>query len=345
MAKLKRTKLLAEAVAASFEAAGFSPSDLLQGQIRITDLPWQAPPLLCEAPLGGVPLHEHLAYPLGADAEELYRFYLDTLAGLKTDPENIATPEGYKGLARVLPRATAGERNLALPVPDGWPAGTYSTGAMFAMEVARLFFTSTIHCSAFVSNANDYYATTPWGDVGVKAGLPTACQDLWDLPCLGHVQGMLELPRGLLSTNCSYDIVARLRSALHESPEAFAEFEGVDYALQALRILAGSGLSQELKTAVERMSLTAFKRKARIKAFEEAVSVMQSWHLTDRAKVSMLMEILVPTHFTLPEFSRKVLNPLKVLPAVLANKTERRILATLKHELEKAEHAHRTPKA
>lgn len=341
MAKINRTRLLSEAVAASFSSAGYSPADLLQGPISITDLPWQAPPLQCEALLDQVPLHEHLSYPLAVDAEGLYLFYLDTLAGLKTDPENVASADTYRNLARAMPKASAGERNLALPVPDGWPSGSYSTGAMFAMEVARLFYTSTSVCSNFVSDADNYHVTTPWGLVGVVDGFPSASADLWDLSCKGCVQGMLELPRGLLSTNCSYDLIARLRSALHETPERFPEFEGVDYALQALRILAGNTLCLELKAAVERMSLAAFKRRARIKAFEEALGTMQSWHLTDRTKISMLLEVLVPTHFTLPEFSRKVLNPMKVLPAVLSNKTEQRILRTLKHELEKSKHAHR----
>jgi hypothetical protein len=190
-------------------------------------------------------------------------------------------------------------------------------------------------CQGFVDDNDNYGAETPWGFVGIIAGRPSLHADEWDADCTGAVQGMLETPRGVSHANCHYDLIARLRSALHEEPGRFPEFMGMDYALQALRVLADGEICKDLQQAIERMSLVAFKRKARANAFAEALGVMESWTFTDRAKVSMILEILVPAHYNLEVFARKILDPRKIFPAVLSRRTEAKIIATLKHELEK----------
>lgn len=334
MAKVNRTRVLAEAVASSFEAAGFSPVALLQGPINITDLGWDTPPLKAEATLQKVPFSSYLDYPMGVKGAELYNLYERGLYLLREEPETLADNEGIRNLTSVLPTSKSGERKLVLPTPVDWPTGDHLSGARFAADVAHLFRTSSADCLEFVDEGNNYWARTPWGPVGLVEGQPTLSKDIWDAPCT-DVQSLLQMPRGLNSATCHYDLIARLRSVLHENDSKFAEFEGMDLALQALRVLSDGQLCRDLQRAVEQMSLAAFKRKARSAAFAEAVTVMESWHLTDRTKISMLFEILVPAHYRLEVYARKILDPRKVLPAVLSRKTETRIINTLKHERDK----------
>lgn len=334
MAKSRRARALAEAVASSFEMAGFSPADLLQGPINITDVIWEVPAIKAEAPLLGVPFHNYVDYPLSIRSELLYEFYDQGLYLLRNSPELFTTRDGYSQLRMVMPKVPSGERKLALPLPSGWPVGDHLTGARFAVDVARLFKTSSEACTAFVEEPGSYYAETRWGKVGVIDGLPTLHQETWDEPC-SDVNSLLEMPRGVASASCHYDLIARLRSVLHENLERFSEFEGTDLALQALRVLADGELCKDLLECIEGMSLVTFKRRQRTKAFAEAVEVMEHWHYTDRTKISMLLEILVPTHYTLETFARKIIDPRKVLPAVLHRRVEARILATLKHERDK----------
>lgn len=337
MSKTNRMRILADALAAGFEAAGFTPAELLQGQVIITDLGWQAPPLRTKATLQGVPLHEYLDYPLQVDSQKLVEFYKAALFSLRHGPEEISNEEGYKGLSLLMPRALPGERCLALPLPDGWPAGDSTTGPLFAMEVARLLNTSSMDVAAFVEDESNYYVDTRWGRVGLVDGYVSVCREEWDISCEGQVPAFLEKPRGQLSTVCMYDLIARLRSCLHEHADRFAEFEGMDFALQALRILSKDRMCLELLRAVEGMSKAAFRRKARKQAFEEALAVMESWNYTDRTKLSMIQEILLPQYYNLAQFCRKIYDVNRYVPAVFSKPVEARIINMLKHEIRKLE--------
>jgi hypothetical protein len=226
-----------------------------------------------------------------------------------------------------------------LPLYPGYPVGDHTTGVLFAMDVAHLFYTSSDVVNGFEDNADNYYVNTPWGRVGVMEGLVCG-GEAWDVDCRGLVQGMLEQPRGDVSMTCEYDLIARLRSALHLEPAKFSEFEATDYALQALRILT-DGPCKELVKAVERMSMAGFKRRAKIKAYEQTLEVMASWNITDRLKISMLQEILIPSYMTLEMFCRKVVDVRKVIPAVLSTKVESKITRNLQHELEKVQYANK----
>jgi hypothetical protein len=67
--------------------------------------------------------------------------------------------------------------------------------------------------------------------------------------------------------------------------------------------------------------------------------IMGDWHLTDRVKVSMLQELLIPSYMPLERFARKILDPRRVMPSVLSRKTEARIIAVLTQERDKASYA------
>lgn len=340
MAKLNRVKLLAEAVASSFEAAGYGSAELLQGPIVITDLVWQTPPLEVAQDYWGVPFQDYLDYPLMVDSLKLHEFYGRGLFLLRHGPEEITTMEGYRGLSKVIINCLKGERKLALPLYENWPEGEPHTGPQFALEVARLFKTSSDVVSEFISDRDNYYVSTPWGKVGIVDGFVSQSADLWDVSCKGLVPGMLEKPRGKSSMDCHYDVLARLRSALHQEPARFPDFEMVDLGLQALRVLSDGGICREIQQALSQMSAKAFKRRLKITAYQQAIDVMMSWSLTDRVKISMLQEILMPTYMSLPEFSRKIFDPYKIMPAVLPRKSEARILQTLKNELSRVQRTH-----
>lgn len=339
MAKVNRVKLLADAAAASFEAAGFSPAELLQGPIVLTDLTWQVPPLEVPALYWGVPFQDYLDYPLEINSEELYDYYRQGLMLLSMGPEEITDDQGYKGLTRLILGCRKGERRLALPLYEGWPAGSTTTGPVFALEVARLFKTSCKKLQGFVSDESNYHAVTPWGKVGIVNGYVSDSRDLWDVDCSNLVPGMLEQPRGQVVVECQYDILARLRSALHQEPERFKDFELADLALQALRVLSYGELCHELLTAVSQMSSKAFKRKLKIATYSKALEIMKSWDLSDRVKISMLQELLMPGYMSLSEFSRKVLDPHKIMPNVLSARTEARIINYLTAVLKQAQHS------
>lgn len=335
MSRTDRTRPLANAVAAAFESAGYSPAELLQGPIRLTDLSWQAPPLRCIETVAGVPLREYLDYPLAvAPVADLQDFYDLTLFRLAVSPEEAATPEGFKATGKLFPGSTAGERKLALTIPEGFPACDGSAGAMFALEMAVLIGRSCVTSEITEDKSN--FAVEMNGKVyGIVNGRTSACTEQWDIDCTGTVQAMLEQPRGRVRVDCLYDMIARLRSVLYEEESRFAEFLGLDYALQALRILADDGVCRSLYTAIQNMSMEAFRRKQKIAAYEKAIEVMESWHYPDRAKLSMLMEILVPDCLSFRRFCQKIYNPSRAVPAVLQGRTETRIINTLKYELSK----------
>lgn len=340
MAKINRVKVLAEAIASAFEAAGYAPAEILQGPIVLTDMAWQAPPLRVQTMFEGLPFSDYVDYPLPMDSKAVFDFYRLTLFSLHACPEEVADENGYKGLARLFKNTKVGERNLAFPLYDGWPAGDHNTGPMFALEAARLFYTSSDAVQAFKDDADNYHAVTPWGTVGIVDGYVAGVEKQWDVNCSGLVQGLLEMPRGVANMTCMYDTIARLRSALHEAPERFGTtFEPLDLALQALRVLTDGETCRELHRALEQMSLAGFRRRQKIAAYTQCLEVMDSWALTDRAKISMLQEILMPQYMNLPEFGRKILDPSRVFPAVLSTKTEARIKRALQYELDKVQYA------
>jgi hypothetical protein len=339
MARATRSSVLAKAVASAFQSAGFAPADLLKGQITITDMPWQAPPLRSTAPLGGLPFSAYLDSPIPVNTAKVYEFYGQTLALLRHAPDEVADETGYKVLSRVLPHAGSGDRRLALPLPEGWPAGESFMGPMFALEVAHLLRTSASGLLDFVEDADNYYVEIAQGKVGIVAGYVSMCADDWDISSAGMVPALLEMPRGQVTTTCLYDTIARLRSALYEAPEKFQEFEGVDLGLQTLRILSDGQICRDLQQAIEQMSLVAFKRRLKVETYRKAIEIMEDWHLTDRVKISMLQELLIPSYMHLELFSRKILDPRRIMPSVLSTKTEQRVLKVLRHEMEKASYA------
>jgi len=339
MAKTQRVNDLAKAVTRAFQSAGFGPDTLLKGQIVHTDLLWQVPPLRTQATLAGLPLTSYLDYPIKANAEAFYDFYCEGLAALGQNPALAIGSAGWRGLSKCLSTASSGEKLARFSIPEGFPEDMDPfAGHRFAVEAAH-FAKSSMVISAHVETANDFWCDTAFGRIGVVEGLPTAYADLWDLNCEGLLDEMLTAPRGLRSTACHYDILAKARSVIYENVDKFVEFEGIDLALQALRVLTDGRLCTELLQGIEGMSRAAFFRKRKITILGECIDIMEQWSLNDRTKISMLFERLVPEVLNMADYQRRIIDPYKVLPAVLTLKTEARIINSLKYLKEKLQHA------
>lgn len=340
MKRPNRASALAKAIVQAFQNAGFSPDDLLKGQIVHTDLPWQAPPLRSQATLGGLPLSAYLDYPLKVSEEAFYNFYCEALAALGQNPAAAIGGAGWRGLAAGAANLVTGERLLRFTIPEGFPENMdHFAGHRFAIEAAHFASVSQV-TKGHLEGPNDFWYETEFGVIGIANGLPTAYSDLWDLSCEGHLEEMLSAPRGLISTACHYDILAKVRSVLYENIDKFEEFEGVELALQALRVMSNGRLCHELLQGIEGMSRVAFYRRRKIAILEECIEIMERWNLNDRMKISMLFERLVPEVMNMMVYQRKIIDPYRVLPAVLSVKTEARIIWNLKHMKEKLEHAH-----
>lgn len=339
IAPTNRIGILAAAITQSFQEAGFLPDDLLQGQIVHTDLPWQAPPLKSEATLLGLPVTTYLDYPVKADTEAFYSFYCEALSLLHRAPSKAIGSVGWRGFSSCASKINSGERLLRITVPEGFPEDmSVFAGHRFAVEAAH-FARGSLLITGHLEDANNYWVDTAWGRIGIENNLPTAYAGIWDLSSEGQLHEMLHTPRGLISTACIYDVLAKVRSVLYENMERFPEFEGVDAAIMALRVMTQGNNCRELLRGIENMSRAAFFRKQKIATLEECIGIMEQWGLNDRTKISMLFERLVPQVLNMAQYQLKIINPYKVMPTVLSNKTEQRIISTLKRFKDKLEHA------
>jgi hypothetical protein len=298
--------------------AGFDQKELLSGALEHTDLYWQAPPLVAEAPLGGVPLHVYLDRRYRVNVDRLYAFWCDALAYLKNAPYKVITDEGWRHTSYVMPVATQGERCLRFTRPDGFPAHTTEYAAItLSLECANLLQNST-SLVQFVSDDDNYYAVTSEGyEIGVRDGLPVVSHETWDIPVNGMVQDLLRLPRGEGFTGCDYDIIAKLRSVLHTHRERFKEFEGMDMALQALRVLAHGRHLQEAANMIARLKSDETALLHRVKVLREAVEIANLFTISDRARIIAIRSLLVPDVISLGDFKRTLYHQPHNPPATL----------------------------
>lgn len=333
MAAEWRRQPLATLVAKAFNRLGFTARDLLTGQIVHTDLPWQCPPLESQAPLEGIPFSRYLEYPAKINSEKLYDFWTTGLDDLWHRPTHAIGANGWRGAPSALPGMADGERALRLSIPDGFPEAVDPyAGIIFSLEVAKIFLMSEPTLKNFTTDASNYYVTLANGvQVGVVDGKP-ACQSFWEFNVEGMVDSYIEAPRGAITTACRYDLLAKIRSVLWEQAEKFAEFEGLDLALQTLAIRSQNRLCSELQRAVEHMPVARFIDGKKIKAVEEAIALMEAWSMNDRIKITSMQEILVPEVLTASQFQRSIFNTYLTIPPVLAASTEKKILTFLRNK-------------
>lgn len=320
-------KVLARQVVEALVVIGLTQEDILQGPIEFTTLPWQVPPLVVDAPLFGVPLSGYIDRAVYVNTDALTTLWSEALGNMKNHPDKVLTHDGYRAGSNALPNVRLFERPLYLSLPEGFPGGITDLGAvMLSLECAHVMRANS-KLSGFVSDEDNYYAITNHGiEVGVKSGLPTMYDDVWDVPVDGMVQEMLRAPRGTVFEGCDYDIIAKVRSIVYTFRTQFRDYEAVDWSLQTLRVIGGA---RELLAAVFNIKVVRYERKVRRTALEEAVSTVKQLSMTDRQKIEVLKHLLVPEVISSGTFSKEIYPFNKLPPPVLSARTAEKISAAV----------------
>lgn len=310
---------------------GLTERDVLGGAIKFTELPWQIPPLIVEATLFGAPLSEYIDRPTHVSADALINFFSDGLADMRNAPRKVLTLDGYRGVGAVIPDVRIQERQLHFSIPDGFPGAVSDyAGVTFALECAHLARTN-VKIKNFVNDDDNYYADL--GDdvlIGVKDGLPAMWGDQWDLPVSGMVQDLLRNPRGEAWEGCDYNVVSQVRSVITIHKDKLQDYEALDWALQALRVIGGEAA---LLHAMRSLKKVAFERETRMATLRDAVKLSKDSFVTDRQRIEALKNMLVPELMTAGEFTKQLYSFYRVVPPVIHPKVLDRIQQTLQDML------------
>lgn len=330
-----QTTVLEKAVNTAFLHAGFTFADLGQGQINLTDLPWQNPPLFCLSNLLGINLVTYLERPVEIKEDQIFEFWRANLGRLYYTPLQAIDREGiYSGSNKLLPGESKPSNRFRFSTPEGFPKSIDEyAGAVFSMELATLISESLPYY--LIRDDSNYYVTLPNNvNIGIKDGI-VATESPWDGSVAGIVWDLAEMPRGVVRTDCQYDALAKVRSLLHENAGRFKEFQGVDYALQALRVLYNhksecSILSRAIKLKHEEPNLLFD-----YKALKSSLATMERKDISDRYKLDIIYGLLVPQTLSEAKYRAKIYRSRFEAPFTLSDKTIHRIISNLETELER----------
>lgn len=293
---------LARIIARSLKRIGVTQEAVLSGAIQFTTLDWMAPPLLADDLLEGLPFRDYMDQMVPwVDADQLHMFWIDALAQARSNPANVLGEDGWRGLSKIMPTATPGVRNLWLPKPS-IPLDD-SVGVQLSLDVAHL---ARMACKPleFVENHDDYYVVLEDDIVlGVKGGVPAWPSD-FDMPLKGMIPEFLTSSRGELWTGCDYGLLAKLRSTVWEHRSKLDEFQGLDWALQALRILGSRQNPEQLLAGLERAAVEGRKRELDLAVLRNCQSLLSYPQVSDGRKVEGLRGMLVPSVITNQRFRR-----------------------------------------
>lgn len=278
----------------------------MPGRIEITDLPWVAPPLACRATLCGVPLSEYLGVPMAIEEHQLQRFWVKTLDDLWYRPTMVIRRGTFANCSWAMPKVKLGQRALLFSVPTGYPASLEVTaGALFSLELANIAAAS-LPVLDLVSDDDNYHAVLADGQIiGVKNGR-IACDSPWDMNVSGMVPDLLETSRGEADYTCRFDQLASIRSVLNVHRKRFPEFEGIDYALQALRLLSLGGHCPELVTQMRLMPLDLPRLRQAEQALRDSIGVLDDMGMSDRSKLQIWHNLLVPEVISASKFKQHI---------------------------------------
>lgn len=330
------THELSKLVVRSLALSGITTDMVLQGDLQFTMLPWQTPPLRLQATILGVSLEEYLNPALSVKPEGLYELWTNALAAFKHRPGRILDEAGYYRTASyALPKVRAVERPLHLSTPESVPHVTDNAATTLSLEVAHLLrFNAPI--TEFVESDSDYYAVLPESSfkVGIVGGVPAVCSDQWDMSVSGLVPDLLEAPRGVLWEGSDYDIISRVRSTLHTCRGKFKDFDGLDWALQALRILQGS---RELLDQVHKIKSVKMYEHTRVASLRNALDIAKNRVITDRQRLDALRACLVPAVISVGVFSREIYPYYSTPGAFMRADTLAKIISGIEGLLKQAE--------
>jgi hypothetical protein len=317
---------LVSMVASAFSKLNLPAVEVLSGKVTHTDLIWQAPPLACKVTFKGTPLHEWLQPRSVIRDEAAFDAWLtETLRALRHHPLKAITKKGFMGLSGVA-NASAEVRRLMFSVPEGFPynCGSY-TAAVFCLEAAEVL-KFAVGIRDIVISEDDHYVVTSAGlIVGVKAGFPTHGYADYDTPLEGIVSELREMPRGDAFQGCDYDLISKCRSVLHDHKKDLRDFEALDYALQALRLMSEGKHLPALQEAVSKMKVNEVRDQAALRALRDCCSLWECHAYSDRQKFSAIKALLVPHVLSKAEFKELVYNYGASIPATMRQETSGRI--------------------
>lgn len=329
-------------VARHLAKTGLTQKELLSGPIEHTDLLWETPPLMCGALLDGVPLHfmfeNRVPYVV---PHKLYEFWQTALMLLRAQPFAAVRGGSWAGLHEALPKTNTYERGLWVTIPRGFPNNIddYS-GVTLSLECAHLMRLAT-PIKKLVESENDYYVVMENDmEIGVRDGLPIVEYGQWDLPVTGMVMDLMRLPRGDAFTGCDYDLISKLRSVAHRFKNKIEEHEGVDWALQTLRVLAGGRLLPEVQKGIASFRVEQITHQHRIKTLRDTIELANAFSISDRARVLAIRSLLVPEFMPLSKFQATIFHADQP-PAAMSAKARERMQKALQELLdEELTHAH-----
>jgi hypothetical protein len=299
-------RALAGAVSAAFAASNLEPEEKNPGRIEITDLPWQAPPLIAPLLINGAPLQDYLDSPIPLDERTLMEFWVETDKQMWFTPSRLLRRGVLANCGKYMPKVKVGQRALRFSRPAGYPAFLQEdAGIVLALEVAHAALTS-LPISELVSDDNNYYVTLFGQVYGVKDGLP-AIDSHWKQPATDMVQDLLIMPRGDTSYDCQFDQIASLRSVLHVHQKRFPRnFNAIDQALQALRLLTFGTYCPELVKSMHVAPLDLVRVREIERLLSDAIGTMTDDTLSDRSKLHVLHGLLVPSVLSAGKFKQHV---------------------------------------
>lgn len=311
---------IAKAVAAAFAASALTAEEKSPGKIEITDLPWAAPPLVSTVMLGGAPLQDYLGVPMALEEDTLFRFWTETLEQMWYRPSRVMKRGTYANCGWAMPKVKLGQRALLFSQPVGFPSHLDElSGALFSIEVAHAAATS-LPVHDVVSDENNYYADLANGRrIGIVDGRP-ACESNWNMSVAGQVPDLLTMTRGEADYHCLFDQIASLRSVLNVHRKRFPHnFEALEYALQALRLLTLGGHCPELvsEMRLQPLDMAAVRRKER--ALRDAIEVLDV-EMSDRSKLQVWHSLLVPEVLSPAGFKKNIFSGPQYPFSLAANK-------------------------
>lgn len=287
---------LAKAVSTAFSASSLTPEEMFPGQIEITDLPWATPPLRTSLKLGGIELQSYLDAPVRFEETKLFTFWRQTLDHMWNQPSRLIKNGALANCSWAMPRTPMQQRMLRFSTPSGWPGQMDElAGAQFTLELVHAVAISMPWAELRCDESN-YWVMLPQGAViGIQDGR-ILCDSPWAADVSGMVLDLLEMSRGATDYRCLFDQIASVRSVLHVHREKFkANFEALDLALQALRVLTTGQACPALLKVMRVAPIDMMVLREREDALRRALDVIGSPAITDRDKLRILSEILVPT--------------------------------------------------
>ena len=282
---MKRTssKTMCMNIGYALHQAGAHTLEILKGPITQTDQAWQLPGLRCQDQIDGYSIFEYLDRTTSFNLSTFPGWYASCLGIIKAGVK-LARNGVYPGTSKVF-------TNTSPEILRWWfsqPSDDGLAPTIFALEAVECWRRSS-KVAEIIQTENDYYVKD--FNIGIRDGLVLG----WDGPQVsiaGSVDAYLEMPRGAVLSECHYDIVAKVRSAVVEHPTE--DLIGIESALNALYFIYRDSHCADLVTGLQDSEGTALTAQAVKFAAKTAWDIWQS-ALPHTSKIQAIGEVLVPS--------------------------------------------------